>query len=85
SRLSDDLVDYYYGVRQSEAILNRPFYLGESTTNVTLGINSNWQWDRQNRFVANLSVTALGSEIEDSPLIDASTNVQFILGYLYVF
>ncbi|WDE08558.1 MipA/OmpV family protein [Thalassomonas viridans] len=85
SRLSEDLVDHYYGVRATEATASRAMYLGESTSNVELGIQSSWQVGKHHNFIGYASYTAYGSEIKDSPLIDKSGNLNFILGYMYVF
>ena len=85
THLSNDLVDYYYGVRANEATSTRAFYEGKSTTNVEMGIQSRWNYGENHLFVVNASVERVGSEIKDSPLVDSSTNTQFILGYVYVF
>lgn len=85
TQMSDDLVDYYYGVRANEATSTRAFYKGESTTNLEVGINSQWQFGDHHKFVANLSFTSLGSEIKDSPIVDASNSTDLVVGYVYVF
>lgn len=82
---SDDLVDYYYGVRQSEATNLREAYIAESTTNVEVGIKSSYRVGAHHNFIGQFSYKAYGSEIKDSPLIDSSGEVSFILGYMYVF
>lgn len=85
TRLSDDLVDYYYGVRANEVTANRSYYLGEASTNAEIGIRTNWQFGNHHSFMLNASYTAFGSEIKDSPLMDSSGSANLILGYLYVF
>ncbi|QZO11441.1 MipA/OmpV family protein [Pseudoalteromonas piscicida] len=82
---SEDLVDYYYGVRVNEALSSRPYYLGESSTALEVGIQSDWFFGKHHMLKADVSYTSYGDEIKDSPLIDASGNVQVLLGYVYVF
>lgn len=82
---SDDLVDYYFGVRADEVTVNRSFFEGESTTNLELGVKVMWQFGEHHSVIANLGFTSLGSEIKDSPLVDGSTATNLILGYVYVF
>lgn len=85
SNLSEDLVDYYYGVRQNEVSSTRAFYQGDSATNVEIGVNSQWMYSGKHMIVANASYTQFGSAIKDSPLIDESGSFQVILGYVYAF
>ena len=83
--LSDDLVDYYYGVRTDEATTSRPVYIGESTMNINFGIQSQWKLGKHHQFIGHLEWTSFGDEIKDSSLVDASSSVDFIFGYVYVF
>ena len=82
---SDDLVDYYYGVKTSEATATRPAYIGQSTMNTSIGIRSQWKLGEHHQFIGNLEWTSFGDEIKDSPLVDANSTVDFIFGYVYVF
>lgn len=82
---SSKLVDYYYGVRESEATAWRPFYKPGSTNNVEVGINSEWLFGDRHGFVANVSFAKRGREIEDSPLIDSANETSLTLGYVYRF
>ncbi|WP_282145875.1 MipA/OmpV family protein [Alteromonas stellipolaris] len=82
---SEDLVDYYYGVRDSEVTDNRALYKGEATSNVEFGIDSTWMFGKHHRVVGNLSYAMLGDEIKDSPLVENSNSLSLVFGYLYVF
>lgn len=84
-RQSEEMVDYYYGVRANEATLARPFYQGEAASSIEIGVQSLWRFGKHHNVVGNLSFATLADEIKDSPLVDASNNVSLILGYLYVF
>ncbi|MCO7188565.1 MULTISPECIES: MipA/OmpV family protein [unclassified Pseudoalteromonas] len=85
SYLSEDLVDYYYGVLPTEQRAGRNAYTGDATMNLEVGVSSDWFFGRNHMIKADLSYTAYGSEIKDSPLIEQSGAVQLLLGYVYVF
>lgn len=80
-----DYVDYYYGVRQEEVNANRSFYKGDSTVNIEAGIRGDYMFNEKHFMFLDLSVTSLGSEIEDSPIVDSSTQSRVFLGYIYRF
>lgn len=82
---SDDLVDYYFGVRQNEATAERAFYQGEATVNIEFGISGIWYLSQKQRFITALQYTLYGSDIEDSPLIEDSGATTLFLAYLYQF
>lgn len=85
SYFSDDLVNYYYGVKSSEATTNRLEYNAESTINGEIGLRMRWQAGKHHQFISSLSYKSFGSEIKDSPLIEESGGANLILGYIYVF
>jgi outer membrane protein len=71
SWLSDDLVDYYYGVRPGEALPDRPGYEGEDTLNLSAEVAflrpfADGRW----LFLAGAEAVWFGSEIRDSPIVD---------------
>jgi outer membrane protein len=83
--LSNDLIDYYYGVRSSEATATRSEYAPSSTVNylagLTIGIPVREHW----AVVADLQYEFLGDEIKDSPIIDKNGVARYILGMVYRF
>jgi outer membrane protein len=83
--LSSDYVDYYFGVRASEATLERPSYAGRSAVTQTLGLRTDYSLTRQHHVFLDLSVTRLPSEIEDSPVVDRRGTPRAFMGYLYRF
>lgn len=85
SWLSDDLVDYYYGVRADEVREGRSAYNPGSTNNFTAGVTGNWFLNRRHMLFLNAGYQWLGSEIEDSPIIDSDTGASAILGWIYTF
>lgn len=78
-------VDYYYGVRASEATQERSAYDGSSTANVGVGLRSDFLVAPRQSIFLDLSATRLGNAIKNSPLVDKSTQSGFLLGYLYRF
>jgi len=81
----DKYVDYYYGVRPAEARIDRPSYVGDATMNFDLGLRTDYMFDQHQSVFVMLEYTALGSEIDDSPLTDRSNETMVLLGYIYRF
>jgi outer membrane protein len=75
---SQNRVDYYYGVREDEALPGRPAYQGISTwswdLNVSTLVDINSRWS----FFALLNREALGSGIRNSPLVERSSAYSLI-------
>ncbi len=67
--LNRDVVDYYYGVKPSEASANRPAYAGKSSVNLRLAVMAHYKLARAWSLFGGASVTRLGSGITDSPII----------------
>ena len=82
---SDDLVNYYYGVKSTEVTQIRQFYQADSAVNLVMGIRSTWFSGPHHRFVAMLQFKAFDDSIKDSPIIDADDAYNMIFGYAYVF
>lgn len=82
---SDTYVDYYYGVEAAEARIDRPEYAGEATVVLNAGLRVTYGWDQHQAVMLSASVDSYDREIEDSPLIDKSTEGSVVLGYLYRF
>ena len=85
SWLDDKYVDYQYGVRADEARIDRPVYIGESTVNIEYGLRGLYLFDENQSILLDMSVTSLGNEIKDSPLVDSSTENSIMFFYLYSF
>ena len=83
--LSHTYVDYYYGVRASEAQPGRPAYTGTSTIDVSLGARFNYSFTPHQSATVDIGVARLGGGITDSPLVDRKFIPQATVGYLYRF
>jgi outer membrane protein len=83
--LSNNYVNYYYGVRANEAMPGRSAYLGQAAFNVELGARATYVFNRTQSVFLDVGLTSLASEIKDSPLVGRSTENRVFLGYLYRF
>lgn len=82
---TDDLINYYYGVRSSEATNARSAYQADATTNYKLGIRYNQLFNRRYALLVNASYTGFGSEIKNSPLIDKNGELGLLIVINYLF
>ena len=69
SYLTDDAVDYFFGVSQAESTAQLAAYTGKATANVTAGLNTTYALTENWDLGFGASVTKLGSGIADSSLI----------------
>ncbi|SMG59742.1 MipA/OmpV family protein [Paraburkholderia susongensis] len=83
--LSSDYVDYYYGVRPSEARPGRPAYTGTATWNTSVGTSVVYRLTKQQRIALNVGVSHLGNGITDSPLVGKRFIPEISIGYNYQF
>lgn len=83
--LSDNYVDYYYGVTEAEATATRPAYAGQASTNPEVGVRVAYPLAPNQVISIDGSVSRFGSGITNSPLVDKSNQVSIRLGYLYRF
>jgi outer membrane protein len=77
---SSDLVDYYYGVRDSEVASGRPAYEPDSVidpfvaSRLYLGLSENWI------LISRVGYEFLGAEIQDSPIVDKDGIFSMLIG-----
>lgn len=83
--VDDKYVDYYYGVRQSEATATRAFYEGKATTNIHAGLRVDYTPARHHMLFLDLGASRFGSTVKDSPLVDKPNQTSIALGYVYRF
>jgi outer membrane protein len=76
-------VDYYYGVRQSEATVTRAFYEGKSTTSILAGLRLDYAAAKRHMLYLDLAASRFGSSVKDSPLVDRPNQTSIGLGYVY--
>jgi outer membrane scaffolding protein for murein synthesis (MipA/OmpV family) len=78
-------VAYYYGVRASDARIDRPRYDGESTTNIEVGLRLDYAVTPKQLLFVDIGATSFGSGIKESPLVDHSSQSGVRAGYVYRF
>jgi outer membrane protein len=78
-------VDYYYGVRASEATAARPAYQGDSLTAVDVGLRLEYSPATRHSLFLDVSAKRFGGSIKDSPLVERVTQSFVGFGYLYRF
>ena len=83
--LSQDRVDYYYGVRSSESRPERPAYRGESTINWDLTISTIYKPTSRWTVFALVTREGLGSAIQSSPLVDRASAYSLVASVSYSF
>lgn len=83
--LSQNRVDYYYGIRNSEATSSRLAYEAPATWNldikITCIVNVSTKW----RIFALLTREGFGSGIEDSPIVNTTSTYSLISSLNYIF
>jgi outer membrane protein len=78
-------VDYYYGVRASEATAGRAAYAGKATLNPEISLSGIYRFDKQQSLMLNVGLKSLGKEIKNSPIVGRSTENRVMLAYMYRF
>ncbi|MGQ3055541.1 MAG: MipA/OmpV family protein [Roseateles sp.] len=78
-------VDYYFGVKPSEALSGRPMYLGRSTTQTEGGMRFTYATGRRDMWFLDVSGRLLGKGVEDSPLVERRYQASLFAGWLYRF
>jgi outer membrane protein len=82
---SANLVDYYYGVRSTEAAAGRPIYSGKSVVNTSVGVTVARKIAEQWQLVGGAEYVGLGDGIKDSPIIDKNYEATAFSALVYRF
>lgn len=84
---SADLVNYYYGVKEKEAVGNRVAYSPKSTSNLGAAISLNYPLSESTSLFSGVSAYSLGNEIKNSPLVDDGKRLGYSasIGLVYKF
>lgn len=83
--LSTNRVDYYYGVRDSEARPGRPAYQGSATVNWDLTVSGFFNPSPKWSIAAILTREGLGRAIRESPLVDRDSAYSLVAFFSYNF
>lgn len=82
---SQNLVDYYYGVRQAEARPNRPAYSGATAINSFVELAVNYELDASWSMFGGVNYTRLDQEIRSSPIVTRNAEMGAYMGVQYNF
>ncbi|MFD2165073.1 MipA/OmpV family protein [Thalassotalea euphylliae] len=74
--LSEDTVNYFYGING---------YEGDSTTNFSVGALATYRFSKQWLALAGANFTSLGDEIKDSPIVADDSQTAALVGVAYTF
>ena len=77
---SSNLVDYYYGVRDSEATANRPAYEPDAAIDPFINVGFYMGLSQEWFLVSRFGYEFLGNEIQDSPIVDKSGLFTGVIG-----
>lgn len=72
--------DYYYGVRLSEALPNRPFYEADASLNIEPSVLVRHNFTPNFGLLVLVSAEFLGDDITDSPLVDSDYTTTVLTG-----
>jgi outer membrane protein len=82
---SDDLVDYYYGVRPSEAVPGRPAHAGRAAVQLELGVMALYRLSPRVGLLALARAERLAPEVRSSPIVDDRQALLGLVGLSYSF
>ncbi|MBT0571393.1 MipA/OmpV family protein [Curvibacter sp. CHRR-16] len=83
--LSNDYVNYYYGVRADEASASRPVYTPGAATASWVGLNAIMPVSRNDGFMVDYQMHQLGQSMADSPLVDKQRYERISVVYMHRF
>lgn len=83
--LSDNLADYYYGVRDSEARPDRPAYNPGASVNWFVGFEANHQLNDEWTLFTSITYYWLDDNIRNSPIVDRDYTMSILAGAMYRF
>ena len=82
---SEELVEYYYGVRLDEATPDRPAYSGKAVLNASAALNASYTFTDSWEFIGGAEYTRLGDGITESPIIEKDHEVIMYSAIVYHF
>ena len=82
---SNNLVDYYYGVRDDEVRAGRPAYDPGPAVNWLWGVDANYRLNERWTLLAGFTYYWFDSEIRNSPIVSRYYSISIIAGAMYRF
>lgn len=81
--LSEDLLDYYYGVSTAEARVGRPAYQADDGVAVALSLQRLQPLSQRWSLLMNAEIERLPDSAADSPIVDGRTRPRVLLALMY--
>jgi outer membrane protein len=82
---SDDLVDYYYGVKADEVKPGRSEYSADNDLEYMVGVTIGLPLGEKWAAFGDIQCSFLGNEAKDSPIVGDDTLMRYVLGVVYRF
>jgi|GEM_PF-1210368 len=82
---SADLVDYYHGVRASEAVAGRPAFEADAGTNFQASLMTGYRINPRLLAIAVIEQSKLDNSISDSPIVASDQVRKLYAGLVYSF
>lgn len=82
---SDSLVDYYYGLTESDNVQPVFYYKGKSSIQPYLKLSAIYPINNKWKIVSKIQYIKLGSSISNSPIVQKTKATLFYLGVAYGF
>lgn len=82
---SSNLVDFYHGVKDEEAQVDRPAYKGEHAVNKIISLMVGYTFNAQLLAIAGLERIVLDTSIANSPIVGEKNNQKVFVGIIYTF
>jgi MipA family protein len=82
---SDDLTDYYYGVKPNEVRAGRAEYSADEDLEYMLGVTIGVPLGEKWALFGDIQCSFLGNEAENSPVVDKDALMRYVLGAVYRF
>ncbi|MGI9265090.1 MAG: MipA/OmpV family protein, partial [Gammaproteobacteria bacterium] len=79
------LTNYYFGVSEAEATVDRPEYQPGDSKWVSFGMNTSWQISDHIVLFGNVAFGGAESEVRDSPLVEEDSFSSAFTGFTYLF
>lgn len=82
---SQEVVNYFVGVKPTDATAVLPAYQAGSVKNIQLSVLGLLEINEKWSFIGNIQNDYFGDEITDSPIIDGDQRLSVFAGFLYKF
>jgi outer membrane protein len=84
-KYSSDYIDYYFGVKASEATSTRSEYIPSSSSITSTGVNFIYNFTDKIGTNLGVSQAKLGDEIKNSPIVDKDKTTNYFVALTYKF